>query len=223
MPCVVRGVHGLPGRCTARNAVRATLAPMNPSRSGALAILTAGALAGSLTYGGAAVGPRADVAPPPVTDTAPAAARSSVTTGPYVAPTADGVVVRPFEAPPERWAPGHRGIDLAAEAGQEVRAPADGVVTFAGPVVDRDVLTILHPDGRRSSLEPVTSTLSPGDAVTRGQVVGHLQGVQHCAPSGCVHWGVREGEVYIDPAGLLPGAGPVVLLPGAPVRSGRTP
>ncbi|MFI2752757.1 M23 family metallopeptidase [Cellulomonas sp. P22] len=197
---------------------------MHPLRSGVLAVLTVGTLAGSLTYGGVVVGAAPDATPLSGAAQTPSSARPQ-SPGPYAPPVSDGVVVRGFEAPPERWAAGHRGIDLAAQTGQEVLAPADGVVTFAGPVVDRDVLTILHPDGRRSSLEPVTSTLSPGDTVAQGQVVGHLQGtVHHCVRASCVHWGVREGDVYVDPSGLLPGAAPVVLLPErARVRTGRSP
>ena len=41
------------------------------------------------------------------------------------------------------YAAGHRGIDLPAAAGEAVLAPADGVVTFSGTVVDRPVLSIL--------------------------------------------------------------------------------
>ncbi|WP_448059980.1 M23 family metallopeptidase [Cellulomonas hominis] len=123
------------------------------------------------------------------------------------------VVGRPFEAPAATWTAGHRGVDLAASAEAAVLAPADGVVTFAGTVVDRGVLTITHPDGLRSSLEPVTATVTVGTRVGRGVAVGTLQDVPtHCAPAVCVHWGVRDGTTYLDPMHLLTG-GPIVLLP----------
>lgn len=123
-------------------------------------------------------------------------------------------VARRFEAPATRWSAGHRGIDLRAAAGAQVLAPADGVVTFAGPVAGRGVVTVAHPDGRRSSVEPVSATVVVGTRVVRGQPVGTLAATgSHCSPAACVHWGVRVGSDYVDPLTLLPGAGPVVLLP----------
>jgi len=123
-------------------------------------------------------------------------------------------VLRPFQAPPAPWAAGHRGVDLGASGGAHVLAPADGVVSFAGPVAGRPVVVVTHPDGLRSSLEPVVGSVPVGDRVARGQVVGTLADVStHCAPQRCVHWGVRDRETYLDPMSLLPIRGPVVLLP----------
>src|SRR5690606_40582057 len=51
-------------------------------------------------------------------------------------------VVRAYLAPPAPYAAGHRGIDIRSSPAAEVRAPADGVVHFAGVVVDRAVLSI---------------------------------------------------------------------------------
>ncbi|KGM02523.1 hypothetical protein Q760_12850 [Cellulomonas cellasea DSM 20118] len=127
-------------------------------------------------------------------------------------------VVRAFDAPEERWLSGHRGVDLRAAPGDPVLAPAPGVVTFAGPVAGRVVLTLRHPDGRRSSVEPVVPGVAAGDAVEQGAVVGQVGGGEtHCAPATCLHWGVRTpGDAYVDPLTLLAGRGPVVLLPDAP-------
>lgn len=126
----------------------------------------------------------------------------------------EGAVRARFRAPEHPWSPGHRGIDLLTGPGTAVRAPAAGTVTFADVVVDRPVMTITHRDGLRSSLEPVAATVDVGSPVDAGQVVGFLDsGPWHCAPDGCLHWGVRDGDVYLDPLDLLPGAGPVVLLP----------
>ena len=130
----------------------------------------------------------------------------------YVLPVAGSAVIHAFDAPEAPWAPGHRGVDLACAVGQDVRAPADGTVAFVGTVVDRSVVTIAHPDGLLSSLEPVLGSVAPGAHVVRGQVVGTLQGVSgHCAPASCLHWGVRRAARYLDPMELL--AGPVILLP----------
>ncbi|PID54276.1 MAG: peptidase M23, partial [Micrococcales bacterium] len=69
-------------------------------------------------------------------------------------------VSRAFDPPPRRWLAGHRGIDMPAAEGTPVLAPRQGTVTFAGTVVDRGVVTITHPDGLRSSLEPVQPTVT---------------------------------------------------------------
>ncbi len=117
------------------------------------------------------------------------------------------------DIPARPWLAGHRGIDLAASAGQVVFSPADGVVSFAGVVVDRPVVTVRLGDGRRSSVEPVTATIARGTPVSRGDPVGVVADAPgHCDPAACVHWGVRDGETYLDPLDLLVGFGPVRLL-----------
>lgn len=135
----------------------------------------------------------------------------------------DDVVVRRFERPARRWSPGHRGIDIEAPAVTPVLAPGDGVVTFSGTVVDRGVLTIRHPDGLRSSLEPIVGGVPLWTQVRGGDVVGAVaDGGTHCAPEDCLHWGVRRGDDYLDPLDLLPGAAPTVLLAQG-LSSGRSP
>lgn len=125
-------------------------------------------------------------------------------------------VVRPFDRPAQRWERGHRGVDLSPGAGRPlpVHSPDDGVVSFAGTVVDRGVLSIDHGDGRISSFEPVTTTLVRGDRVSRGQEVADLTnpGGLHCA-DGCLHWGVRVHGEYVDPLLFVLDARPSVLLP----------
>lgn len=133
----------------------------------------------------------------------------------YRLPVPGGGLRARFDAPAERWSAGHRGVDLDAPAGTVVSAPAAGTVVFTGPVVDRHVVTVLHDDGLRSSLEPVAAGVAVGSRVGAGAVLGTVQGAPaatHCALR-CLHWGVRDGEAYMDPLDLLAGAGPVVLLP----------
>ncbi|MBN0041427.1 M23 family metallopeptidase [Cellulosimicrobium cellulans] len=133
------------------------------------------------------------------------------------APDALGVLA-PFDPPLQDWLPGHRGVDLAAAAGEPVLAPAPGVVTFAGPVAGRGVVVVTHDDGLRTSLEPVTASAPRGTRVAAGDVVGTVQvpdGVavaSHCADT-CVHWGVRRGDRYVDPLAMLGERPPIVLLP----------
>ncbi|MEA5454626.1 M23 family metallopeptidase [Sinomonas sp. JGH33] len=122
-------------------------------------------------------------------------------------------LVRGFDPPARPWLSGHRGVDLAAASGQQLLAPEGGTVVFAGWVVDRPVLTIRHPDGHRSSFEPVTTELAAGAEVTRGEPIGKVAAEPpHCA-EGCVHWGVRRDDDYVDPLRLVADTRPSILLP----------
>lgn len=126
-----------------------------------------------------------------------------------------------FDPPDKPWLSGHRGVDLVAPQGAEIRAPTAGTVTYSGVVVDRPVLTIATSDGLRLSFEPVKSPLKVGAAVMRGSVLGTLSGPTHCdgGPPGadsCLHWGVRRGDEYLDPLGFILDLRPSVLLPPLP-------
>ena len=119
-------------------------------------------------------------------------------------------VLRPFIAPVAKWSAGHRGVDLRAEQAQ-LRSPADGVVRFAGWVVDRPVLSIDHGDGVVSSFEPVAAEVVTGEVVRAGQPVGVIL-PGHCA-SACVHVGVRVDDEYRNPMHWLGAVARAVLLP----------
>ncbi|MDQ0734174.1 M23 family metallopeptidase [Arthrobacter agilis] len=129
-------------------------------------------------------------------------------------------VLRPFERPPRPWQRGHRGVDLAVgTATTPVLSPADGIVSFAGTVVDRGVLSIDHGGGRISSFEPVTTPLVKGRRVTGGEVVAGIEGAGpdalprgHCGTA-CLHWGVRVDGEYVDPLSFVMDRRPSVLLP----------
>lgn len=123
-------------------------------------------------------------------------------------------VVRPFEAPESLYGAGHRGVDLATEAGQTVTAALPGVVTFAGAVAGRSLVVIRHPGGLRSTLEPLTPVVHQGDRVTQGEPIGVVDTSAHCGWQTCLHWGVRRGTEYLDPTLLVQRR--VVLLPLAP-------
>lgn len=166
------------------------------SRAGAA--VGGGLLAAALVV--TAIAPAAEPATGPVSTTAEP---GSAVDGTYALPLA-GEVVAPFDDPALPWGAGHRGVDLAGTVGAEVSAAADGVVAFVGVVVDRPVISIDHPDGIRTTYEPVTAVVEAGDAVVQGQVIGTLvSGSSHCAPAACLHWGARIGEDYIDPMSLL--------------------
>ena len=119
-----------------------------------------------------------------------------------------------FSKPASEWGPGHRGIDLYSLEDAQVRSPGPGIITFAGDVAGRGVVVVLHPTGLRSSLEPVAASVTVGQSVSAGSVVGTVELRQsHCAPRACVHWGVRDGDDYLDPLDVLRGYGPIRLLP----------
>lgn len=122
------------------------------------------------------------------------------------------VLVQPYRAPAHAYGAGHRGIDLSAPPGTPVRAPADGVVAFAGTVVDRPLLTIDHGDGHVSTFEPVAASLSPGDPVAAGDTIGTVATGGHVAASS-VHVGVRRDGEYINPMLLFGEVDRAVLLP----------
>jgi murein DD-endopeptidase MepM/ murein hydrolase activator NlpD len=120
-------------------------------------------------------------------------------------------IARPFIAPDGPYGPGHRGVDLRAPAGTQVRAPAAGVVHFAGFVVDRPVVSLRHAGGVLSSFEPVDAVVAEGERVRRGQVIGILV-AGHCS-SPCLHLGARVDGVYVNPLRFLGGVPSAVLLP----------
>ncbi|MGW6714318.1 murein hydrolase activator EnvC family protein [Streptomyces globisporus] len=130
-------------------------------------------------------------------------------------------VLRGWEPPAGPYGPGHRGVDLAAGPGARVLAAADGRVSFAGRVAGRGVLAIeVAGSGSpplRTTYEPVRSLVEEGATVRAGRPVGVLEeGPFHCA-AGCLHWGLRRGDAYLDPLSLLPPGllrrGPSRLLP----------
>ena len=121
-------------------------------------------------------------------------------------------VVRGFDRPESTWGPGHRGVDLAGQPGQPVRAALPGRIAFAGSIAGRPVVTVAH-GGTRTTYEPVATTLPRGTPVAAGAAIGSLGVVgSHCFPRACLHWGWIRGETYLDPLRLV-GGGPVRLLP----------
>jgi murein DD-endopeptidase MepM/ murein hydrolase activator NlpD len=130
--------------------------------------------------------------------------------------TGSPVVTRPFDPPEHPYGPGHRGVDLRGSPGEQVVTAGDGIVAFAGMVAGRPVVSVDHPNGLRTTYEPVVAAVSIGQRVRRGDVLGALQaGHAGCPAAACLHWGVRRGEEYLDPLGLL-ASGRVRLLPMPP-------
>jgi murein DD-endopeptidase MepM/ murein hydrolase activator NlpD len=113
-------------------------------------------------------------------------------------------VTRPFDPPAGPYAAGHRGVDLAGAPGSPVVAAGDGVVVFAGMVAGRPVVSIDHPNGLRTTYEPVEPSVAAGQRVVRGSPIGILAGGHAgCPREACLHWGLRRSETYLDPLALL--------------------
>ena len=119
---------------------------------------------------------------------------------------------REFVAPPHRYGPGHRGIDLRPLDDAAVRTPAAGTVAFAGQVAGRGVLTIDHGDGLVTTFEPIVTDLRPGTPVARSDAVGEVGLGGHASP-GSLHFGVRLHGEYVNPLLMLGGVPRAVLLP----------
>ncbi len=130
----------------------------------------------------------------------------------WVLPLTDGTVVADFRAPAHDYAPGHRGIDVAASGDLAVRAPTDGTVAFAGRIAGRGIVTIATSGDLVITLEPVEDPPPVGTNVTRGAVVGVLGLGGHSA-AGTLHVGLRRAGVYLDPAPWFRQRLRAVLLP----------
>jgi murein DD-endopeptidase MepM/ murein hydrolase activator NlpD len=132
-----------------------------------------------------------------------------------------GPVTRRFEPPGSPYGPGHRGIDIAAPLGSEVRAAAAGVVAFAGPVAGGLYVSIDHPDGVRTTYSWLTE-VSPrrGDRVEREEVIGRSGSGHPGTEPPHLHLGARIGSVYIDPMLLLERGSLVGLVRLAPLYRG---
>ncbi len=122
-------------------------------------------------------------------------------------------VTKAFQPPDNPYGAGHRGVDIAATAGQDVRAAGTGTVVYAGALAGRGVVSIQHADGLRTTYEPLSAAVSAGVSVSAGQVIGTVDaGHPGCPIPACLHWGLTRGDSYFDPL-LLLSTGPVRLLP----------
>ena len=102
----------------------------------------------------------------------------------------------------------HNGVDLAAEAGAEVKAAADGEVAtvFEDDAMGTTVV-IRHADGYATKYASLAENVSvrPGDTVTMGQVIGYASdtAIVESTLGAHVHFGVTCNDVCVDPAEFL--------------------
>jgi murein DD-endopeptidase MepM/ murein hydrolase activator NlpD len=130
-----------------------------------------------------------------------------------------GPVVRGFDEPQGPFAPGHRGIDIAAEPGTPVRAAQDGVVAFAGPVGGDLYVSVAHPDGIRTTYSWLSAiSVRRGEEVRREAVLGTSGSGHPGVERPHLHFGARNGASYIDPLTLLERQTLVGLIQLAPLN-----
>jgi murein DD-endopeptidase MepM/ murein hydrolase activator NlpD len=117
-------------------------------------------------------------------------------TAPCWRPPVSAPVADPFREPACRWCPGNRGIEYATAGGEMVSAVAAGRVEFAGRVAGRWYVVVAHADGLRATYGHLAGTRRvAGDVVVAGAALGET--------AGAFHFGVRDGEVYVDPAPMI--------------------
>jgi Peptidase family M23 len=107
----------------------------------------------------------------------------------------------------------HRGLDLAADRGDEVLAPVAGTVAFAGAVPADGGGTVVAvsvdaADGTRATVMPLTrASVRRGATVVAGQGVGAVADAGDSSSEAThLHLSLRRGSVYLDPAPLLAAA-----------------
>lgn len=118
--------------------------------------------------------------------------------GSVVRPVGGGVVGG-FDPPADPYGAGHRGVDLAARPGDEVRAALTGTVSFAGQVAGLGWVTLDHGGGLETTYGVLVELrVAAGDQVVAGDVLGVLgEDADH------VDWGAKQDGRYLDPLSLL--------------------
>jgi murein DD-endopeptidase MepM/ murein hydrolase activator NlpD len=103
----------------------------------------------------------------------------------------------------------HSGMDIAVPEGTPVKAPADGVITFANPglYLTGGTLLLDHGFGLSSNFLHLSRIdVKVGQRVRQGQVIG-AAGKTGRATGPHLHWGFNWFGVRLDPL-LLPGIAP---------------
>ena len=103
---------------------------------------------------------------------------------------------------------GHSGMDIAVPEGTLVKAPAAGVITFAGPDLYLTGGTVLldHGHGVSSNFLHLSRIdVKVGERVEPGQVIGAV-GATGRATGPHLHWGMNWFDVRVDPQLVLEGA-----------------
>jgi murein DD-endopeptidase MepM/ murein hydrolase activator NlpD len=99
----------------------------------------------------------------------------------------------------------HSGMDIAAPTGTPVKAPADGVVSFADAdlYLTGGTVVLDHGHGISSNFLHLSRIdVKPGDMLKQGDVIG-VVGATGRATGPHLHWGMNWFDVRIDPLLVL--------------------
>lgn len=114
----------------------------------------------------------------------------------HYAPPVRAPVIDGYRPPDGPYGAGNRGWEYDTTPGTPVGAAADGTVSFAGPVGGVIAITVQHDDGLRTSYTNLEDQqVRAGERTRQGQVLGHS--------AGRLHFGLRRGDEYLDPASIL--------------------
>ena len=137
----------------------------------------------------------------------------------WVGPLAGKLIaVRTFDGSAYRanhYGRAHLGVDLLTEVGDQVFAPADGVVAYVGVINSIPIVVIAHANhgatgkGLRTTYLPVKSDLMVGDLVRKADPIGNIASEQHFFGRTVLHWGERLNGEYKNPLRRL--GAPVIL------------
>jgi murein DD-endopeptidase MepM/ murein hydrolase activator NlpD len=132
-------------------------------------------------------------------------------------PVAEPRLVRSFLQPSEDWSAGHRGVDYLVQEEEAVYASHAGVVSFVGVVVNRSIVSLKHPNGLVTSVEPVCPLVKLGEVVQTAQQIGFIcvrdDYPSHCGLDSCLHFSLRSEAGYLSPLVKLGGLSPSRLKP----------
>ena len=96
----------------------------------------------------------------------------------------------------------HMGLDIAAPAGTQIRAPAPGVVTLAHPgmLLSGQTVIVDHGHGVNSVYIHMSRTdVHEGQVLAQGDAIGAI-GMTGRASGPHLHWGLNWFDIKLDPA-----------------------
>jgi murein DD-endopeptidase MepM/ murein hydrolase activator NlpD len=132
-----------------------------------------------------------------------------------------GPIIRGFEPPPSDYEAGHRGIDIAAPFGTDVKSSREGIVAFAGWIGGSLFISIDHVDDVRTTYSWLSEVrVRRGQSVAREELIARSGHGHADIPQPHLHFGARVGSTYIDPMLLLEGADVTDLIRLAPLVRG---
>jgi len=110
----------------------------------------------------------------------------------------------------------HYGVDIAADTGAPIVAPADGVVTLAESDMyfEGGLIFLDHGQGVTSYYMHLSRIdVRPGETVRQGQSLGAV-GSTGRSTGPHLHWAMFWHEAHLDPSVLIPGVGAEGPKPG---------